>query len=190
VLLTATLASSGSPVGVAIGSVPNSVAGSFPLAIAAGVLVDAYFGLAHQYFALRFGGRSKTYFSLFLFLGWIVPIVAGTILMMASMSRTSDTEKASAVIFSLSPVAGIGAIAVLDRAQSYNTAVQAAAITPALLFTFVFNSLLISARRRAYKEFLAAVTAAGNPDPAAQDANSELDIRASEGVKPEPGSAR
>ena len=34
--------------------------------------------------------------------------------------------------------------------------IQAAAITPALLFTFVFNSLLIAARRSVYKAFLAA----------------------------------
>jgi hypothetical protein len=153
VLLTATVAASGSPEAMALGSVPNTVAGSFPLAIAAGVLVAAYFGLAHQYFALRFGGRARTYFSLFLFLGWIVPIVAGTILMMSSLSGPSDAEKQSGVLFSLSPVAGIGAIAVLDRADAYSTAIRAAAITPALLFTFVFNSLLISARRRAYKEF-------------------------------------
>ena len=36
------------------------------------------------------------------------------------------------------------------------TAVQAAAITPALLFTFVFNYLLIGARRRVMKTGLAA----------------------------------
>ena len=74
VLVTATFASSGAAEPTASGSAPNSVSGSFPLAIAAGVLVVAYFGLAHQYFALRFGGRCKIYFTLFLFLAWIVPL--------------------------------------------------------------------------------------------------------------------
>ena len=69
------------------------ISGSFPLAIAAGVLVVAYFGLAHQYFALRFGGRSRIYFGLFLFLAWLVPLVAGMILAMASLSPNSDAEK-------------------------------------------------------------------------------------------------
>ncbi len=185
VLVTATVASSGSPEAIAPGSVPNSVAGSFPLAIAAGVLVGAYFGLAHQYFALRFGGRSKTYFALFLFMGWLVPIVAGTILMMASLSGPSDAEKVSGVIFSLSPAAGIAGIAVLDRADAYSTAVRAAAITPALLFTFVFNSLLISARRRAYKEFLTAAGATGKSDSAARAVSNDMDFGRAVGVNPE-----
>ena len=96
--------------------------------------------------------------------------------MMASVSRSVDAEKQSGVIFSLSPVAGIGAIAVLDRTDPYSTAVQAAAITPALLFIFVFNSLLISARRRAYKEFLIAAGAAGKPVSAVHARNINLDF--------------
>ena len=89
--------------------------GSFPLAIAAGVLVVAYFGLAHQYFALRFGGRARIYFSLFLFLAWVVPLLAGSILLMASMPI--DAERESQVVFSLSPVAGIGLTAMPGDAQ-------------------------------------------------------------------------
>ena len=38
-------------------------------------------------------------------------------------------------------------------AQGFRTAIQAAAITPALLFVFVFNTLLVAARRQAYKAF-------------------------------------
>ena len=68
--------------------IPSAVSspGNFPLAIAIGVLVVAYFGLAIQYFLLRFGRRGATYFALFLFLAWLVPLVAGTILAMASMT--------------------------------------------------------------------------------------------------------
>ena len=69
-------------------------------------------------------------------------------------------------LFSLSPVAGIGAIAAVGRAEPYSMATQAAAITPALLFTFVFNSLLVAARRRIYRQFL---TAAGGRQADARD---------------------
>ena len=59
--------------GQAAASGVGSSSGNFPLAIAIGVLVVAYFGLAHQYFLLRFGRRGATYFALFLFLAWLVP---------------------------------------------------------------------------------------------------------------------
>ena len=75
--------------------------GSFPLAIAAGVLVIAYFGLAHQYFALRFGGRSQIFFTLFLFLAWLVPLVAGMILAMASISPNSARRERERRFFSV-----------------------------------------------------------------------------------------
>ena len=50
-------------------------------------------------------------------------------------------------------------------------AIQAAAITPALLFTFVFNSLLITARRRVHKAVLIAAKAKASvsPDPETRD---------------------
>jgi hypothetical protein len=148
VLATASLAANGAADPVA----PGRSAGSFPLAIATGVLVVAYFGLAHQYFAVRFGGRGRIYFALFLFFCWVLPLVSGTIVL---ASLPLDRERVSQVIFSLSPVAGIGLTAVAGGAEADRSAIQAAAITPALLFTFVFGSLLASARRRAYKEFAA-----------------------------------
>lgn len=152
VLITATLASSGAIESVPMGLAANQALGSFPLAIAVGVLVAAYFGLGHQFFSLQFGARGKLYFALFLFFVWLIPLVSGTI-MLASLPSTS--ERASQVLFGLSPVAGIGMSATVAGTEAYSSAVKAAAITPALLFTFVFNSLLISARRRAHQEFLA-----------------------------------
>jgi hypothetical protein len=151
VLATATVASGGAADSTSFGPASRVDVGSFPLAIAAGVLVVAYFGLAHQYFALRFGARARIYFSLFLFLAWVVPLLAGSILLMASMPI--DAERESQVVFSLSPVAGIGLTAIPQDAQGYQTAIQAAVITPALLFVFVFNTLLVSARRQVYKGF-------------------------------------
>ncbi len=165
VLVTATIASSGAVESAPTGLAPNRALGSFPLAIAVGVLVVAYFGLGHQYFILQFGGRGKIYFTLFLFFVWLIPLVSGTI-MLASMPR--DSERASQVFFGLSPVAGIGMTAAVGGGESYSTAVRAAAITPALLFSFVFNTLVVSARRRAYKAFVAAAANSGNATPTAR----------------------
>lgn len=56
---------------------------------------------------------------------------------------------------SLSPVAGIATIAVPSGGANMVAATvrQAAAITPALLFAFLFNSLLIAAHRRTHHDF-------------------------------------
>ena len=83
------------------------------------------------------------------------------ILAIAGTSPDSNAEKWTAILFSLSPVAGIGAIAAVGRSEPYSMATGAAAITPALLFTFVFNSLLVAARRQIYRRFLASAAAAG-----------------------------
>ena len=137
--------------------------GNFPLAIAVSVLVVAYFSLAHQYFLLNFGARGKTYFALFLFLAWLVPLVGGTVLAMSTNNGDGGAE--SQVVFSLSPVPGIGMVAAPARAGLYPMAVQGPAISLPLLFLFVFNNLLVSARRRAYKTFQASTGANDGLDP-------------------------
>jgi hypothetical protein len=125
----------------------------YPMAIATGVLVVAYFGLALQYFNLRFGARAKMYFGLFLFLAWLLPLIGGTIVSMASMYGRAETP--AQFVFSLSPVAGIGMSAAGSTEMSVLRALQGAAIAPALGFTFVFNSLLIAAHRRVLRGFAA-----------------------------------
>jgi hypothetical protein len=133
--------------------VGNSMAAAFPLAIATGVLVVAYFGLSLQYFLLRYGARGKIYFGLLLFFAWLLPLVAGSILAMATAPMVN--EAGSQALLSLSPVFGIAMIASATRTGSVTaaTVAQAAAITPPLLFAFLFNSLLIAARRRTHMEF-------------------------------------
>jgi hypothetical protein len=138
-------------------SAGDALFAGYPLAIANGVLVVAYFGLAMQYFLLRFGARGVMYFGLFLFLAWIVPLVAGTIVMMAS--RYGQPPLAAQLMFSASPIAGLGQAAVGAGDMSFLKAVQGMSITPALFFTFIFNSLLVSARRLHHRAFQAA---AGN----------------------------
>ncbi len=145
--------------------VGNSMAAAFPLATATGVLVVAYFGLALQFFLLRYGARGKIYFGLFLFVTWLVPLVAGTIMAMATAPMVN--EAGSQALLSLSPVVGIGMIASATRPGSVTaaTVAQAAAITPPLFFAFLFNSLLIAARRRTHMAFEASAAPLANPVP-------------------------
>ncbi|MGP0062274.1 MAG: hypothetical protein ACLQGP_01565 [Isosphaeraceae bacterium] len=145
-------------------------AGSYPLALATAVLVVAYFGLAFQYFQLRFGGRGKTYFSLFLFVTWLLPLVAAWIQVAAW--GPSSSEESGYPFFALSPVAGIGMVAGVGD-QAVARAIQSAAITPALLFTFVFNYLLIGARKRVIR---AVYLAAANRKQAQDEAASVAPI--------------
>jgi len=154
VLVTATIGWQASPVPALLVVANPLFMSAFPLAIASGVLVVAYVGLALQFFQLRFGARGPMYFRLFLFLAWIVPLVAGTIVMTASMTLNGDYT--SAIVYGLSPIAGLGLTAYGPVVPDVAKRIQAAAITPTLLFTFVFNSLLIAARRRVYKAFVTA----------------------------------
>jgi hypothetical protein len=133
--------------------IANRTIGSYPLALSAAVLTVAYIGLALQYFQLRFAKRGIMYFALFLFIFWILPLLAGSIQSMAN--GPMGAEGASYPVFALSPAAGIGMVYMIgDEPMAY--AVQAAALTPILLFTFVFNYLLIGARRRVMKSVFAA----------------------------------
>ena len=132
---------------------PTERTGPFPLALAAAVLTVAYFGLALQYFQLRFARRGMMYFGLFLFIFWVLPLRRRLDPVDGAPGRWRS-EAAGYPVFALSPVAGIGMIdAIGDEPLAYS--VQAAALTPILLFTFVFNYLLIGARRRVMKSVFA-----------------------------------
>jgi hypothetical protein len=94
-----------------------------------------------------------TFFALFLFVIWVLPLLAGAIQSLAW--RPSSVAEGGYPSFALSPVAGIGMTAAVGDEQ-VATAVQASTITPALLFTFVFNYMLIGARRRIMKRVFVA----------------------------------
>ena len=81
------------------------------------------------------------------------------------------TNEAGYPFFALSPIAGIGMVATIGD-EGLATAIQSSAITPALLFTFVFNYLLIGARRRVIK---AVYIAAANLEPTRRVEASPLD---------------
>jgi hypothetical protein len=155
----------------------SSTAAGFPLAIAMGVLVVGYVGLGLQYFLLQFGARGRMYFGLFLFFTWLLPLVAGAIVAMPTSSMI-DTAPSQALL-SLSPVVGIASIAAPSGATSSGGAIacQVAAITPPLLFAFLFNGLLVAARRRTYRTFQASVEAeaVGGESPKSTPESSDID---------------
>jgi hypothetical protein len=127
----------------------------YSLALATGVLVTAYFGLGLQYFSLRFGARGRIYYALFLFVAWLLPLVAAVILAASSAGPGRD-ETAAQTVASVSPLAGIAATGLPIENERHRLLIQGAAITPALMFVFVFHSLLVSARRRVHREVVGA----------------------------------
>jgi hypothetical protein len=147
---------------IAAGGMDHQYSGSrsvrlteFPLSIATAVLTVAYFGLALQYCQLQFGTRGKIFFGLFLFVVWLVPIVAGTIVSSAS---SGGNEGIARSVFALTPLIGISLSAVGGDARlvSDQSMVRSAAITPALLFFFVFQALLVGTRRKIHERVLLA----------------------------------
>ncbi len=126
---------------------------AYSLALAAAVLTVAYHAFGLQYYHLRFGRRAPVYFSLFLFVAWLLPILGGWIL--AASETGQNSERMAAPIFALSPVAGIGMIYAIQREFAFP--VQAAALTSILLFAFGFAHLLVGARRRIIMGFVASL---------------------------------
>lgn len=117
----------------------------FSLSIAVAVLVVAYFGLAMQYFLLRFGRRSANYFGLFLFVAWALPLVLGIITIASIGPRGGDPRPAT--IFSATPIVGIAAASGVF-ANEAGDAPAMVSLTLALLFAFVFNMLYVRAVRQ------------------------------------------
>jgi hypothetical protein len=119
--------------------------GGFPLAVAVGVLVVAYFGLGLQYFQLRFGRRATNFFGLFLFTAWALPLVLGIIAIAASNGPGGGAQ--AALFFSATPIVGIAA-ATGVFAIEVGAGPATIAITLALLFAFVFNALYTKSVRQ------------------------------------------
>jgi len=127
---------------------------SYSLPIAIGVLVLAYYGLALQYFQLRFGKHGATFTALFLLVVWLLPLGLGAIGAASySQTRTPDSPPDfwSPTIASLSPIFGITVSSSIGNVPSLDRA-RFAAIMPALIFALLFNNLVTSIRRRIEKE--------------------------------------
>jgi len=135
---------------------------SYSLSIAIGVIVVAYVGLAMQYFQIRFGKRGPIFMALFLFAAWLLPFLVGTI----AMSRPgtgSGPGVVGPVLMSLCPLVGI-ALSSGAATEIPQLAAQAAALLPALGFAFLFNNLVVKARRRIDGEINPAIPGP-TPDP-------------------------
>jgi hypothetical protein len=139
---------------------------SFTIPIAVAVLWVAAFGLALQFFVLRFPRRGATYLGLFVFLTWILPPVIGSILGAARVG-----QQLAMTIVSTSPLAGIAMSTNLGPSSETGTELlQGAALIPALVFALLFNNGVTVARRRAVAEIHggpAAIKPAPEPDPLA-----------------------
>jgi hypothetical protein len=114
---------------------------SRPILIA--VLTMAYFGLAYQYFSLRTRTAGATLTAVFLFVTWLVPLLAASIM---GMGASGDEGRALTVL-ALSPVTGVALSSGLGEPPAAD-AIQLAALAPAVTFTFVFKYLLVVHQRK------------------------------------------
>jgi hypothetical protein len=118
--------------------------GVYSQTIAIGVFVVAYVGLGLQYFALRASkpGVGQTWFVLFLFLVWLVPVIAGAV-----ATGTLSTSEPGLAVMAISPLAGIALSVGIGQPQNADV-VRLAAIAPAVTFACIFNFLLVALQRK------------------------------------------
>jgi hypothetical protein len=121
----------------------QSEAPNYSISIATAVLTASYFGLALQFFLLVAPKRGTSFMGMFLLAIWILPLVFGSIL-----SASGAASEFSSFVVSLSPVVGIARSSNVVW-QSGTTALQGAALCPALVFALLFNNAVTWARRRA-----------------------------------------
>jgi len=109
-----------------------------------GVATVMCFGSAKQFFALRYRKAGMTYFGLFLFIAWIMPIIIGSLL---EISRDTFVGKASHVpqiINALSPAVGIAFAGSPDT-----MAETTVSLVVATLLALVFVALSVRAEQQA-----------------------------------------
>jgi hypothetical protein len=111
--------------------------------IAIGVLTVAYVGLGLQFFSLRSRRSGVVLMGLFLFLAWLVPMLAGAAL---GLGGPADQGRALTVL-ALSPVPGLALSSGLGNPPSAD-AIQLAALAPPITFAFLFNYLLVVTQRK------------------------------------------
>ena len=121
---------------------------SRPIAIA--VMTVAYVGLALQFFSLRTRQSGLTLTALFIFLAWLVPIVAGAII----ATGGPGTQSRSLQVLALSPVAGISLASGLAKPDGTDR-IQLVALFPPITFAFIFNYLLVITQRKTDRDLIA-----------------------------------
>jgi len=113
--------------------------------IAVGVLTVAYVGLGLQYFSLRTRRSGVALMALFLFVVWLLPVLAGAVIGM-SVSSPSD-ERRALTVAALSPLPGLALASGLGNPPGAET-LRLAALAPAITFAFIFNYLLVVTQRK------------------------------------------
>jgi hypothetical protein len=113
---------------------------SLPIAI--GVLTVAAVGLGCQYFLMRARRTGLMLMGLFLFLTWLVPLLAGAI-----VGVTSGQTGTGLAVASLSPIFGVAFSSNLGQPPNYEM-IRLAALAPPITYAFVFNYLLVVVQRR------------------------------------------
>jgi len=109
-----------------------------------GVATIMCFGCAKQYFTLRFRKAGLTYFGLFLFLAWIMPVVVGLLLEASRDAFVGQASHLPQTITALSPAVGIA-----YAGQPGTMAETIAALVVATLLALVFVVLSVRAEQQA-----------------------------------------
>lgn len=117
--------------------------GQYSQTIAIGVLVVAYFGLALQYFRLRFPKVAGSLFALFLFLAWGLPIITG----MIALGAFGASPKIGQAVLATSPLIGMALSANAIELTGSDT-IRLFALAPAVTFAFGFNFLMVAVQRK------------------------------------------
>ncbi len=133
----------------AVGSGASGGGSSDAFTIAIAVFVLAYFGLGLQYFLFRLPRSGRTYFQLFLFLVWIVPLLGGSI-----AAGTGAVRPVYEALLGLSPITGIslsntGTSSAMGLQEEIGSeTARLACVLPAIAFAFIFNFLLVACQRK------------------------------------------
>ena len=110
-------------------------------ALLTGVLSVLTFGFASQYFALAFGRRARSFFSLFIFFAWITPIIVGIIIASAGVDE-------AAYILAISPIVGISFGGLFGVPKIDELTIKIASVAPGAICTVVFFFLLFAEEKK------------------------------------------
>jgi len=102
------------------------------------------FGSAKQYFTLRFRKPGLTYFGLFLFLAWIMPVIVGILLEASRDAFVGQASHLPQTITALSPAVGIAL-----AGQPGTMPETIAAVAVATLLALLFVGLSVRAEQQA-----------------------------------------
>jgi hypothetical protein len=111
-----------------------------------GVLTVLTYGFASQYFAIAFGNRARSFFALFLFAAWIVPIIVGIIATLASDEF--------GYILGISPIIGISFAGMFGVPRLDEVTVKVVCVAPGAICAVLFFFLVLNEERKLHSEVI------------------------------------